>query len=138
MVNTIISKMMKRAESLHIYVNLDLAVEKDLPVNNYEFTAVIANLFENALIAVKNFAPEKRKVNMIVHCSDSQLFIQTQNAFEDEIIFDPRTGLPKSNKGENHGLGMQSALAFSDKIDGTIDCFCENGIFHLILFAKFS
>lgn len=138
MVNTIISNMMKRAEDLHIYVHLDLAVEKELPVNNYEFTAVIANLFENALIGVKNFKPEKRKVDIIVHCSNSELFIQTQNAFDEEITFDPLTGLPKSNKGKNHGLGMQSALAFSEKIDGSIDCFCENGIFRLILFAKFS
>lgn len=59
MVNTIISKMMKRADSFHVKVNLDLAVEKDLPVNNYEFSAVIANLFENALICVKDFEPEK-------------------------------------------------------------------------------
>lgn len=137
MVNTIISKMMKRADSFHVKVNLDLAVEKDLPVNNYEFSAVIANLFENALICVKDFEPEKRQVDIIVHCSFRQLFIQTKNAYEKEIIFDSQTGLPKSDKGENHGLGMQSTLAFSDKIDGSIDCFCENGIFHLILFAKF-
>ncbi len=136
MVNTIVSKMMKRADSFHVRVNLDLAVERDLPVNNYEFTAVIANLFENALICVKDFTADKRQTDIIIHCSDRQLFIQTKNAYEKEIIFDSQTGLPKSDKGANHGLGMQSALAFSEKIGGTIDCFCEDGLFHLILFAK--
>lgn len=137
MVNTIISKMMKRAASLSIDVHLDLAVDKELPVNNYEFTAIIANLFENALICVKDFVPEKRTINITVHCSQEQLFIQTKNAYEEEIIFDPLTGLPKSKNGENHGLGMQSALAFTEKIGGSIDCFCEHGIFRIILFAKF-
>ena len=136
MVNTIVSKMMKRADSFHVRVNLDLAVERDLPVNNYEFTAVIANLFENALICVKDFTADKRQTDIIIHCSDRQLFIQTKNAYEKEIIFDSQTGLPKSDKGANHGLGMQRALAFSEKIGGTIDCFCEDGLFHLILFAK--
>lgn len=137
MANTIISKMMKRAASLSIDVHLDLAVDKELPVNNYEFTAVIANLFENALICVKDFVPEKRTIDITVHCSQEQLFIQTKNAYEEEIIFDPLTGLPKSKNGENHGLGMQSALAFTEKIGGSIDCFCEHGIFRIILFAKF-
>lgn len=136
MVNTIVSKMMKRADSFHVRINLDLAVEKELPVNNYEFTAVIANLFENAIICVKDFAADKRTADIIIHCSDKRLFIQTKNAYEKEIFFDSQTGLPRSDKGENHGLGMQSALAFSEKIGGTIDCFCENGLFHLILFAK--
>ena len=136
MVNTIISKMMKRASSFGIHVRLDLAVPKELPVNEYEFSAVVANLFENALICVKDFAPEKRKVDIKVHCMDGQLFIHTKNAYAEEIDFDSRTGLPKSKKGENHGLGMQSAEAFSDKIGGSIDCFCENGCFYMILFAK--
>ena len=125
MVNTIISKMMKRASSFGIHVCLDLAVPKELPVNEYEFSAVVANLFENALICVKDFAPEKRTVDIKVHCMDGQLFIQTKNAYAEEIDFDSRTGLPKSKKGENHGLGMQSAEAFSDKIGGDISCYCE-------------
>lgn len=137
MVNTIISKMMKRAASCAINVQLDVAVEKDIPVNTYEFAAVIANLFENALICVKDFKPQERKITMKIHCSQKQLLIQTKNAYKETIAFDSQTGLPKSKKGENHGLGMQSILAFSDKIDGAIDCFCESGIFQMILFAKF-
>ncbi len=137
MVNTIISKMMKRAASYAIQVRLDVAVEKEIPVNTYEFAAVIANLFENALICVKDFRPSERTVTIKIHCSQEQLFIQSKNAYKEHIAFDSQTGLPKSQKGESHGLGMQSILAFSDKIDGTIDCFCESGIFHIILFAKF-
>lgn len=137
MVNTIISKMMKRAASYAVDVRLDVAVEKEIPVNTYEFAAVIANLFENAIICVKDFQPNERTVTIKIHCSQEQLFIQTQNAYKEHIAFDSQTGLPKSKKGENHGLGMQSILAFSDKIDGAIDCYCESGIFHMILFAKF-
>lgn len=137
MVNSIISKMMKRAASYAIDVRLDVAVEKEIPVNTYEFAAVIANLFENALICVKDFKPAERVVQIKIHCSQEQLFIQTKNAYKERIAFDSQTGLPKSKKGEGHGLGMQSILAFSEKIDGAIDCFCDGGAFHMILFAKF-
>lgn len=47
------------------------------------------------------------------------------------------TGLPKSQKGKNHDLGMQSVSAFADKTGGNIGCFCEDGIFQIMLFAKF-
>ena len=60
-----------------------------------------------------------------------------KNEYQGEIHFDSITGLPKSKKGGSHGLGMQSAQAFSDKLGGAIDCFLEDGFFWIILFAKF-
>ena len=60
-----------------------------------------------------------------------------KNECQEALVFNPATGLPKSSKGAAHGLGMQSILAFSEKIDGNIDCFLENGMFFIILFAKF-
>ena len=136
-VNTIISKMMERAKRFDVKVHLDLTVSKELPVNEYEFTAVIANLFENALIGVKDLKKEKREIEIKVHCNEEHLLVQTQNEYQGEIDLDPITGLPKSKKGGNHGLGMQSVLAFSDKIEGDFGCFCQDGIFWIMLFAKF-
>lgn len=136
-VNTIISKMMEQAKQLDVKVHLDLTVSKELPVNDYEFTAVIANLFENALNGVKDLNQEKREIEIKIHCNEEHLLVQMQNEYQGEIALDPITGLPKSKKGGNHGLGMQSVLAFSDKIEGDFGCFCENGIFWIMLFAKF-
>ncbi|MDE7016488.1 MAG: ATP-binding protein, partial [Lachnospiraceae bacterium] len=65
------------------------------------------------------------------------LLLQMKNAYEKEMLFDSVTGLPKSIKGKDHGLGMKSISAFSEKIGGNIGCFCENGIFHIMIFAKF-
>lgn len=136
-VNTIISEMMERATSFDIDIRLELLIPEKIPVNDYEFTAVIANLFENAMICVKDFEKEHRYIDTKIHCTENHLLIQMKNEYQEEITFDSLTGLPKSKKGGNHGLGMQSIQTFSDKINGTIDCFCEDGIFWIILFAKF-
>lgn len=37
---------------------------------------------------------------------------------------------------KNHGLGMQSVQEFSNRIGGNIGCYCEDGMFHIMLFAK--
>lgn len=136
-VNSIICETMEWARSLDVKVNLDANIPSELPVNEYEFAAVIANLFENAFICVRDFKKEKKYINAKVHCAQDHLLIQMENEYENEIFFDPLTGLPKSRQGKNHGLGMQSISAFSDKIGGNIGCYCENGMFHIMLFAKF-
>ena len=59
--NTIISKMMEKASFFGIEVQMDIIIPNEIPVNDYEFTSVIANLFENALICVKEFKDKKKK-----------------------------------------------------------------------------
>ncbi|NBI86607.1 GHKL domain-containing protein [Lachnospiraceae bacterium] len=136
-VNTILSNMMAKAISLDIKVDLDAKIPKGLPVNEYELTLVIANLFENAIECVKAYEKEKRYIDVKAHCMDGQLFIQTKNEYEGEILLDSVSRLPKSKKNGNHGLGMQSILAFTKKINGTVGCYLDDGIFCIILVAKF-
>lgn len=136
-VNTIVSEMMERAESFGIEAELDIVVSEGLPVNQYELAAVVANLFENAIICVKGYGQGRRYIKANIRCSSDRLFIQMKNECQEKPAFDSQTGLPKSSKGAGHGLGMRSIQAFSDKIGGAIDCFCENGMFCITLFAKF-
>lgn len=136
-VNTMLCCMMEKAHSLAIEVRYNIAVSKEIPVDSYEFTMVIANLFDNAFDCVKDFAECKKIVDIKIQCEKDHLLIHMKNEYEKEIVFDPETGLPKSQKGENHGFGMQSVQAFSDKIDGNLGCYCEDGMFHILLYAKF-
>ena len=136
-VNTIISNMMERANSYEIVVHHDIIVPKEIPVNDYECTLVIANLFENAINCVKDFEKAERYIDVKIHCVQNYLLIQMRNAFQEEIVLDSVTRLPKSKKKGNHGLGMQSILAFSEKIGGTVGCYLEDNIFQIMMFAKF-
>lgn len=137
MANSIISHMMERARQYGVSVQLEAAVPRELPFNNYEFAAVIANLIENAVRCVSGLQTEEKCVETKIECDEKHVLIHVQNAYEKEIMLDATTGLPKSQAGEGHGLGMQSVQAFSDKIGGNIGCYCEKGIFHILLFAKF-
>lgn len=136
-VNTVLTNMMEKAAQSDIEVRQDFYMPRDVTVNVYEFASVVANLFENALFCVKDFEKEKRYVDAKIYCSADHLLLHMQNAYEGELRFDEITGLPRSGAGGEHGLGMQSALAFADKIGGNIGAYCENGLFHIMLFAKF-
>lgn len=137
-VNSILMKMTEQAQSLHIDLHLDILIPKQIPVNEYEFAMVIANLLENALFSARNAAPSKKYVDAKIHCTKEYLLVDIENECDAEIHFDSLTGLPKSARGKGHGLGMQSVQAFSDKLGGNIDCSCEKNRFRIILFVKFS
>lgn len=137
-VNTILLKIAAQAKTFHIALHPDVLVSKQIPVNEYEFALVLANLLENAVFAVKEAEPDKRYVTGKIHCTAKYLLIDINNACQKELRFDPLTGLPISEKGKGHGLGMQSVLAFSDKLGGNIDCYCENGQFRIILYHSFA
>lgn len=136
-INTILLKMAAQAKTFHISLHMDVLVSKQIPVNEYEFALVLANLLENAVFAVKDFTPDRRYVNAKIHCNAEYMLIDMGNECTKKIHFDSLTGLPKSEKGKGHGLGMQSVSAFSDKLGGNIDCYCENGQFRIILYHNF-
>lgn len=136
-VNTILLKMAEQAQSLHIDLRLNVLIPKQIPINEYELVLVLANTLENAVFSVKDLEPAKRYINAKIHCTAEYLLIDMENEYEEEIHFDSITGLPKSKRGKNHGLGMQSILTFSDKFGGNLDCYCENNRFRIILFVNF-
>lgn len=136
-VNTVLSNMMERAQAMKAQIHPDITVPEKVPFNSYEFAMVIANLFENALDCIRDLDRKKKSVDVIIRCEGNHLLVHMANEYEKEIIFDSSTGLPKSLKGRDHGLGMQGVQAFSDKIGGNTGCYCENGMFHIMLFAKF-
>lgn len=135
-VNTMFSSLMEKARSLDIEMQCDMNVSKEIPIDSYAFAMVVANLMENAINCVKDLGTHRKLVKAKIHCADHYLLIDIKNEYEGEIVFDAQTGLPKSRKGKNHGLGMQSVQAFSDKIGGNIGCYCEDHMFHIMLYAK--
>lgn len=137
-VQAILSGFVEKARTCDTQICLDAVIPEEIPVSDYELAAVIANLLENAVDCVRVFPEkEKRSVSAKIRCTDDRLLIEMKNACEDKVTFDAATGLPGSRKGSGHGLGMQSVSAFADKIGGNIGCFHENGVFSIIVFAKF-
>lgn len=136
-VNTAFMTTAEQAQSLQIPLHLDILIPRQIPVNEYALAVVLANLLENAVLGTKNAASSEKSIHAKIHCTDKYLLIDVENDCDQEIHFDSITGLPKSSRGKGHGLGMRSVQAFCDQLGGTIDCYCENNRFRIILYARF-
>ncbi|MDE7359426.1 MAG: GHKL domain-containing protein [Lachnospiraceae bacterium] len=135
-VNTAFMTVAEQAQSLQIPLHLDVLIPRQITVNEYALAVVLANLLENAVFSTKNAASSEKSIDAKIHCTDKYLLIDVENDCDQEIHFDSTTGLPKSSRGKEHGLGMKSVQAFCDKLGGTIDCYCESNRFRIILYAK--
>lgn len=135
-VNTAFMTVAEQAQSLQIPLHLDVLIPRQITVNEYALAVVLANLLENAVFSTKNAASSEKSIDAKIHCTDKYLLIDVENDCDQEIHFDSTTGLPKSSRGKEHGLGMKSVQAFCDKLGGTIDCYCEKNRFRIILYVK--
>jgi len=134
--NALISYFESICQRRGIRTEFSVSLPKKLPVSDQDFCVMLGNLLENAISHVSRFERKDKRVQVNIHCADGRVLIHMQNEYEQEIMLDGETGLPRRAAGEGHGFGMQSVQAFSEKIGGNLGCYCEGGIFHIMLFAK--
>ncbi len=83
---------------------------------------MLNNALENAIEASRK-VEGKKYINLRSYMKGNLFFIEVENDFMSEIIFDSETGLPVSSKAEKqlHGLGMENIQRCAKKYMGGID-----------------
>lgn len=106
-------------------INWKLELPYVLPMKESDYCAMLGNLLENALCAVKILAPEKRRVNVISSMlSEFMLGLSVDNAFSGNIFFS-KEGLPVA-KREGHGTGLISVKNTVNRYGGTMNINAED------------
>ena len=137
-INSIMSGMARKAESMDVKLRILSAVPEYQEINDREFAILIANLIENALIAVRDLEEKDRVVEFKVkNIRGEKMILEVKNPCYQEVEFSKITGLPVSHKGEDHGFGMISVQEFVKKYHGDIDCYVENNEFVIRIFVDF-
>ncbi len=116
------------AENIGAKISWRLELPHVLPMNEPDYCAMLGNLLENALNAVKPLPPEERRVNVISSMlSDVMLGLSVDNRYSGTISFG-KNGLPVSNQ-RGHGTGLLSVMNTVNHYGGTMDIRTEGNIF---------
>ncbi len=116
------------AGNIDAVISWRLELPAILPVKEPEYCAILGNLIENALKAVKRLSQEKRKVNVISSIlSDAMLGLSVSNEYSGTISFG-ENGLPVSGI-EGHGTGLISVMNTVNHYGGTMNISTGNNIF---------
>ena len=118
----IIHQKKQEAEKHDISFEADFTYPDKQQIDVYDIAIVLNNALENAIEASRN-APGKKYINLRSYMKGNLFFIEVENEFISEIIFDSETGLPVSSKTEKqlHGLGMENIQRCAKKYMGGID-----------------
>ena len=142
-INSVISNFVERGKAHDITVETDIKMSfsfetsKNGSISNMELASVIANLLENAVQSTEKLKKKEKFVHLFIRYMEERLIIEVKNECENEIYFNPLTGLPVSTKGEGHGMGLKSVAAFAEKTGANFDCYCQDGIFTVRVLANF-
>lgn len=111
-------------EGIPVEVRMDLP--GTLRVPDWELAVVLGNLLDNAVRACREL-PEGRKPLISVKAGQAggQTLIEIRNTCREGIVFHGGTGLPVSDRGKGHGIGMQSVAYFMEKHGVLFDCGVE-------------
>lgn len=112
-VDAALAAYIQQAESKSIKVTTALLFPETLPVNDAELATVFANAIENAIHACEKLPEEKRFIRIQV-LETPGFMLQISNSFDGNVKFD-KDGIPLTDKGDGHGFGTRSTIAFCEK-----------------------
>lgn len=118
----IIHQKKQEAEKHDISFEADFTYPDKQQIDVYDIAIVLNNALENAIEASRK-VEGKKYINLRSYMKGNLFFIEVENEFISEIIFDSETGLPVSSKTEKqlHGLGMENIQRCAKKYMGGID-----------------
>lgn len=94
--------------------------------------SLLGNMIDNAIEAVSKVAePAGRVISMMLRESKGMAFLQVENRYTGEVVFED--GLPVTTKSNTlyHGYGMKSIRSIVEKYGGTLNIRAEDGVFRV-------
>lgn len=130
-INAAVSIYAHRAEAIGISVFTKINLPGKMSTDENELAVLIANLFENALLATAK-ERESKKITMILQHNGAQCVLEIANTFSAPVEVDEE-GFPRTSHS-GHGLGMLSLRNFLQKYDGYADFSQKDGWVRLCIY----
>ncbi len=120
--DVIIHQKKQEAEKQNITFEADFTYPDKQQIDVYDIGIVLNNALENAIEASSK-ADGKKSISLHSYMKGNLFFIEVENDFSNDIIFDSKTGLPVSSKADKqlHGLGMENIQRCAKKYMVGID-----------------
>ena len=103
MVNIVLSSHENEIASGGIVFEHSVKVPEKLDISDIDLTAILSNGTENAINAVMELVPEKRRISLDMRMNDKKLLISIKNTRTDK---------------HNHGFGTKSIYYVTEKLGG--------------------
>lgn len=135
-INAVLSTCIRRAKSTGCKVTAKIAVPEEIPFEEMDVCMVLANAIENAVNACGKMPADSRYIDISAGLPDDRkLILAVRNPCPVPVVFDS-AGLPVTDGGDGHGIGLRSVRTVTEKYNGLLHCEYVEGEFqfHAVLF----
>lgn len=136
-VDYLINSKIALAASLNIQVGTNIEFPRRTNIQSVDLVAILGNLLDNALEAIKNEEDRFRFVNLTIRRINDMMVIKVENGCSAKPT--EMNGSLQTSKEDKtlHGWGLQSVRAAAERYDGTIETEYSNQIFRAVVTLSF-
>lgn len=133
-IDAILSNKVQESEKYGIRVNISAQIPNNFKVAMDDLCAILSNLFDNAIEACTKVSdPNKRIINIIMNSANNMFILKIENSVcSNPLVKNATLSTTKPNSIE-HGWGLKSVIASSEKYGGYIQHMYIDGLFSSIL-----
>lgn len=124
--NVIIDDKLDYCKKNHILFKIDIQEIEIGFMEPIDITTVFGNLLDNAVEACEKAEVKQMKLEILPF--NGLIFVRLSNTFSGKIVWDG-SGKPISNRGEQHGIGLENVEKVLKKYNGTIQLSVQENIF---------
>ena len=135
-INNLIFYFAAQAREHQIDFDVQIAIPKELQMNDQNISILLGNLLENALDACKEQTASKRRIVVRGKADDHSLIFTIDNTFENDLKRD-KNGEFITTKSTGNGIGVISARKIVERYNGVFsadkkdDMFCVSFMLNL-------
>ena len=136
-VDYLINSKIALAASQNIQTATNIEFPRRTNIQSVDLVAILGNLLDNAIEAVKNEEAGFRFVNLTIRRINDMLVIKVENGCSDKPA--EMNGSLQTSKADKtlHGWGLQSVRAAAERYDGTVETEYSNQIFRAVVTLSF-
>lgn len=114
----------------------------DLQISVFDIGVILINALDNAIEACNKMKQKCTDIKTFIHLRSFRrgklFFIELENSFDGELIFDEFSDLPVTSKREKdlHGIGLKNIRNSARKYHGDVDCIVNDKTFSLSVMLK--
>jgi two-component system, LytTR family, sensor histidine kinase AgrC len=125
-VRALLNHKLSAARDSGIELRLDVGLPEGLKLNEFDLTAILGNLLDNAAEACAGLTNAAPYISITIKFQPDYLVIRVANPFEPMQEGRGRSAKPNP---ENHGFGLKNVEFLTNKHNGLMNIKKEGGVF---------
>jgi sensor histidine kinase regulating citrate/malate metabolism len=127
-IDAVLSRLNETAIASDIQISYECTLMEKLPITLFELCTILFNLIQNAIEACEK-NQEGKEISVTMYPFGDRLYIVVKNSVENDVQIEQERLITSKTDKKNHGIGSRNVRLVTQKYNGALNYFCENGWF---------